>query len=154
MKAEKSLRARALDLLSRGEYSRLQLAQKLAKYSEDEAEITALLDDLVERGWQSDERYAEVLIHSKSQRLGNRRLQQELQQKGVDAELFQDSLPSREAQLQTALEVLMKKFKVYQDDAACKTKYMRFLAYRGFDMGTIHDAIRQWRQQDDADAMF
>ena len=76
MKAEKSLRARALDLLSRGEYSRLQLAQKLAKHSEDEAEISALLDDLAERGWQSDERYAEVLIHSKSQRLGNRRLQQ------------------------------------------------------------------------------
>ena len=76
MKAEKSLRARALDLLSRGEYSRLQLTQKLAKHSEDEAEISALLDDLAERGWQSDERYAEVLIHSKSQRLGNRRLQQ------------------------------------------------------------------------------
>ena len=73
MKAEKSLRARALDLLSRGEYSRLQLAQKLAKYSEDEAEITALLDVVVERGWQSDERYAEVLIHRKSLRLGNRR---------------------------------------------------------------------------------
>ena len=48
----------------------------------------------------------------------------------------------------------MKKFKIYQNDAACKAKYMRFLAYRGFDMGTIHDAIGQWRQQDDADAMF
>ena len=154
MKAEKSLRARALDLLSRGEYSRLQLAQKLAKYSDDEAEIAALLDDLVARGWQSDERYAEVLIHSKAQRLGNRRLQQELQQKGVDAELFQDALPSRETQLHTAIEVLAKKFKVYQDDAACKVKYMRFLAFCGFDMGTIHDAIQQWRQQDDADAMF
>lgn len=152
MKPEKSLRARALDLLSRGEYSRLQLSQKLSKYCEDQAEIEALLDDLSERGWQSDERYAEVLIHSKSSRLGNRRLQQELQQKGVNQELFQDALPSKDEQLQTAVEVVSKKFKVYQHDAAMKVKYMCFLAYRGFEMDVIHDALNQWRQQDDADA--
>lgn len=147
MKPEKSLRGRALDLLSRGEYSRLQLAQKLAKHCEDEAEINALLDDLVESGWQSDQRFAEVLIHSKSSRLGNRRLQQELQQKGVEAELFLDNLPDRAEQLLVATDILHKKFKTYQHEPDMRNKYMRFLAYRGFDMGVIQVALKTWRQQ-------
>ena len=151
MKAEKSLRARALDLLSRGEYSRLQLQQKLSKYCEDSAQINALLDDLAQCGWQSDERYAEVLINSKSKRLGNRRLQQELQHKGVANDLFQDALPSRSEQTLTATEVLAKKFKQYEQDAAMRVKYVRFLAYRGFDMDVIQDAVRTWEEQDASD---
>lgn len=149
MKPEKTLRFRALELLSRGEYSRLQLRQKLSKHCEDAQEIEGLLNTLEQTGWQSDQRFAETLIHSKSRRLGNRRLQQELQQKGVDAELFQDALPPKSAQIETALEVVSKKFKVYDQEATMRLKYMRFLAYRGFDMDVIHAALHLWQEADE-----
>lgn len=149
MKPQKTLRFRAFELLSRGEYSRLQMRQKLSKHCEDMQEIEALLDHLEEAGWQSDQRFAETLIHSKSKRLGNRRLQQELQQKGVDADLFQDALPSKSTQIETALEVVSKKFKTYDNEATMKLKYMRFLAYRGFDMDVIHATLRLWQETDE-----
>ena len=146
MKPEKSLRSRALDWLSRGEYSRVQLQQKLAKYSDDIDAINDLLEQLQQAGWQSDERFAEALIHSKSRRLGNRRLAQYLQQKGIDSECFQDALPSKEHQIDNALQVLIKKFKVFETDAQVQLKYKRFLAYRGFDMDVILAAIKMWQQ--------
>ena len=66
MKPQKSLRARAMDILSRQEISRVGLKRKLAPYAESEEELENVLDEFAERNWQSDQRYAEAYIHSKS----------------------------------------------------------------------------------------
>src|SRR5690606_7790419 len=54
------LKARAIAYLSRREHSRLELQRKLAAYSDDAAQIEAVLDELKAQHWQSDERYAEA----------------------------------------------------------------------------------------------
>ena len=66
MKPQKSLRARAMDILSRQEISRVGLKRKLAPYAESEEELENVLDEFAERNWQSDQRYAEPYIHTKS----------------------------------------------------------------------------------------
>jgi len=48
-----SLKARALALLSRREYSRLELARKLAPHAQDRDALEALLDELAQQKWLS-----------------------------------------------------------------------------------------------------
>ena len=86
MKPPKTLRARALDILSRQEVSRVGLKRKLAPHAESEEELEKVLDEFAERNWQSDQRYAEAYIHSKSNRYGTLRLKQALAQQGIDAD--------------------------------------------------------------------
>lgn len=149
MKPQKSLRARALDILSRQEISRAELKRKLAPYAEDEEELDKLLEEFAERHWQSDERFAEAYIHSKSRQHGTLRLKQALQAKGVDEETVREYLPSRESELETAMAVLRKKFKQPAADMKDKQKQIRFLAYRGFDMDTIQTALKNCRYDDE-----
>lgn len=132
MKPQKSLRARAMDILSRRETSRLELQRKLAPYAEDADELQAVLDEFAQRNWQSDQRYAEMWVQSKSRKHGSLRLKQALAQKGVSAELIAEHLPDRDTELANALAVLQKKFKQAAQSPAEQQKQMRFLLYRGF----------------------
>lgn len=146
----KSLRARALEIVARQEISRADLKRKLAPHADNEDELEALLDDFAQRHWQSDERFAEAYIHSKSAKHGKLRLQQALHAKGIDDDLARELLPSPEDELDTAIAVLRKKFKQPAIDAKEKQKQFRFLAYRGFDMNTAQAAIKQaWAADDE-----
>lgn len=145
MKPEKSLKSRAVDYLSRREYSRLELKRKLAAYCEDEDEINAVLEDLAQQHWQSDERFAESYIHSKSHKHGSLRLKQALAQKGIDRETAAKFLPDAQSEQQHALDVLQKKFRQPAQNFQEKQKQMRFLLYRGFSMDTVIKVLKiEW----------
>ena len=150
MKPQKSLRARAMDILSRQEISRVRLKRKLAPYAESEEELENVLDEFAERNWQSDQRYAEAYIHSKSRQHGSLRLKQALAQQGIDETVSREFMPDKTRELQTAVAVLRKKFKQPAADLKDKQKQVRFLAYRGFDMDTIHAALKNSWDGDDA----
>lgn len=147
MKPQKSLRARALDILARQEISRAEFKRKLAPYAESEEELDKLLEEFTGRNWQSDERFAEAYIHSKSRMHGRLRLKQALAAKGVAEETAREFLPDRESELQTAIAVLRKKFKRPGSDLKETQRQMRFLAYRGFDMDIIRAALKSdWEE--------
>ncbi|MDK4684528.1 recombination regulator RecX [Kingella negevensis] len=149
MREPKSLRARAMDILSRREVSRLELQRKLAPYAEDEDELNQVLAEFAERNWQSDERFTEAFVNSKSHKHGALRLKQALAAKGIDSEMAREFLPDSETELANAKEVLRKKFKQPAADFAEKQKQMRFLLYRGFGMDTAQAAIRgAWAEDD------
>lgn len=126
MKPEKSLRTRAMEILSRREISRAELKRKLAPHADSEEEIEKVLAEFAERQWQSDARYAEAYVHSKSRQHGALRLKQALLAKGVSGELIQPLLPALDAERQAAIAVLRKKFKQPAADLAGKQKQMRF----------------------------
>ena len=152
MTAVKSLRSRALDLLSRREMSQAELRRKLTPYAEDPAEIDALLQEFAERNWQSDRRYAESYVYSKSSRYGRLRLAQGLQQQKLDSELIEAALPGRDSERATACAVLRKKFKQPPADFAAQQRAARFLAYRGFDHDTICHALdKAWQDEEEWD---
>lgn len=135
---EPSLRERALRFLARREYTRNELARKLAPHTEDEAEIAALLEDFQQRGWLSEQRFIEQMVHARQGKYGARHIASELREKGVSAEAIEAVLPQlQECDLETARAVWQKKFGRQPADARERARQMRFMMSRGFGLNII-----------------
>jgi len=140
---EPSLRERALGFLSRREYSRLELKRKLAPHAEDEQEVEKLLADFAVRGWLSEARFTEQIVHARRSKYGAQRIVQELKEKGVSAEAVAAILPElRESELERARTVWTKKFGDLPQDARERAKQMRFMMSRGFGSGIIGKVLQ------------
>lgn len=140
---EQSLRERALACLSRREYSRLELKRKLVPHAEDEHAVDSLLEDFAARGWLSETRFTDQIVHARRSKYGAQRIVQELKEKGVSADTLAAVLPElQESELETARAVWTKKFGVLPQDARERAKQMRFLMSRGFSSGIIGKVLR------------
>jgi len=129
-----TLRERALAHLARREHSRLELFRKLTPHGDVE-EINALLDALLEQRLLSDDRFAESLRRTRQGRHGSLRIQQELRQKGVGEErIALEVAQARDADLEQARLVWLKKFGTPPADVRERGRQMRFLLGRGFPM--------------------
>ena len=130
---EPSLKARALRLLSLREHSRLELERKLREHETREGELAEALDALAARGFISDERVADSVLHRRAGKLGASRVKAELQAKGLDDAVVREAVEAlRGTEVERAREVWRKKFGRAPADAAERAKQMRFLATRGF----------------------
>lgn len=133
MKQDTSLRSRAMGYLTRREYSRDELYRKLSPYSEDPTELENLLDDLKARGWLSEQRFVEQIIHARQGKYGSLRVAHELRQKGVPEALFNAALVEvRAGDLESAMAIWQRKYGSVPVDAKERAKQMRFLQSRGF----------------------
>lgn len=138
-----SLRGRALKLLARREHTRAELARKLAADAEDPAEIEGVLDDLEKRGWLSEGRVVEQMIHARRSRYGARRIEHDLRAKGVSEDAVASALSGiKSSELEAAREVWRRKFsgRVARTPAD-RARQARFLQGRGFDMDVIMKVI-------------
>ncbi len=139
---EKSLRARALDALSRREHSRMELMRKLAPYTDNPDELTTLLDDLQTRGWLSDARFAEQVVNARQSRYGSRKLAFELREKGVAEDLINATLVNlRDTELERARAVWTRKYGQIPASAQEQAKQIRFLQSRGFAWEVIRKIL-------------
>ncbi|MCD6666614.1 MAG: recombination regulator RecX [Hydrogenophaga sp.] len=135
-----SLKGRALKLLAAREHSRSELEKKLASHEEVPGELAQALEELQAKGFISEQRVVESVLHRRAARLGTGRVKQELQAKGISAEAMADAIDAlRQTEVERAREVWRKKFGEPAADAAGRAKQMRFLAARGFGA----DAIRR-----------
>lgn len=135
-KAEPGLRARALRLLARREHTRQELARKLAPLDEAAGELDALLDDLTARGWLSDARVVEQVLHARTGRYGPARIRRELMEKGVPEDLIDGAATRLKAgELDAARDVWRRKFKSLPADRNETARQVRFLQARGFSLG-------------------
>ena len=97
-KEKPSLLARAVSYLSRREYSRRELGEKLRRLgSEDDAKVDEVLDYLEEKGYLSNERFAEQFLRAKASRYGQSRLRMELRQRGLSGEEIDRAIEGLEA---------------------------------------------------------
>ena len=138
------IRYAAIDFLSRREHSRTELLQKLNRRFPDNALIETVLDELVEEGLQSDERYVEMFIRQRANRgYGPLRIRQEMREKGIQRDLVENHLYSEEwGWLQMAVATRQKKFGLDKaKDFKTQAKQMRFLQYRGFDSDTVRKVV-------------
>ena len=143
MKQHTNLRSRAMGYLTRREYSRDELFRKLSPYSEDPAELESLLDDLTKRGWLSEQRFVEQIIHARQGKYGSLRVAHELRQKGVAETLVSAALAEVKAgELETAKSIWQRKFGGQPVDAKERAKQMRFLQSRGFGTEIIRRVVQ------------
>jgi regulatory protein len=137
-----SLKGRALRLLAQREHSRQELERKLRAHESAEGELAAALDELQRRGFISDERVAESVVHRRAARLGNARVKAELQAKGLDAAVVQEAVEAlRHTEAERAAEVWRRKFGQPPADAAERARQMRFLAARGFSGDVVRRVV-------------
>lgn len=131
-------------LLSRREYARLEIRQKLKTKNFLPEHVDAVLLEMVEEGLVSDTRYAEMLIKSRQNRgYGPIKIQMELEQNGLDPQLINELLDGGDEQWNLiAREVAVKKGKALGPQGLEeKPKLMRFLQYRGFSASQINAAL-------------
>lgn len=153
----RSLMARGIDALSRREYSRKELREKLVQALEEgqsAAEVDAVLDELESKNYLSEERYARSRVRMRSARYGNRRLAYELSIQGIGAEEVQEALQEAGDEFERAWGVWSRRYGNPPEDYKEKTRQARFLAARGFgfDMiGRVFDKAREEACKDEDD---
>ena len=141
-KPARSLRARALAALARREYSRRELAVKLAPFTENPAEIPELLDDFERRGWLSEMRVVEQVLVSRRRRFGTSRITHELREKGISDAAIGDAREKLEkSEVEAARDVWRRKFKAPPAGARERARHMRFLQGRGFSLDVIRKVV-------------
>lgn len=144
---EKGLRQKAIELLARREYSLYELEKKLVPLALEEMQAYDVLDWLTEHGLQSDTRFCETYVRSKSASgYGPIRIKQELKQKGIQTNLVDDCFEAQEINWHEKLDSLVdKKLNgIEKSDLKSKQKCMGFLQRRGFSLDQIYSALNRY----------
>lgn len=137
-----SLKGRALRLLAGREHSRAELERKLAEHEEEPGQLARVLDELQAKGFISQERVIESVIHRRAARFGAARIKQELSAKGLDAAAVAEALDGlKTTELQRAREVWARKFGEPAVDAKERARQIRFLISRGFASEVVRKAV-------------
>jgi regulatory protein len=143
-----SLKGRALRLLSGREHSRAELERKLGPHEEEPGQLRRVLDELQAKGFIDQRRVAESVVHRRAPKLGTARIRQELQARGLDADLVAEAVAGlRSNELQRAQAVWRRKFDAPPADAAERGKQARFLAARGFASDVIRRVLAPAREE-------
>jgi regulatory protein len=120
-----------------------------------EAAISAAMSRLKEHGYLNDATFAETYarLRQENEKLGQRRVRRDLQQKGVQSELINETLDARYGQTSEealAREHLERKRIRKPENEKETARVMRRLVTAGFSPGTIYKILRQWDVPDEA----
>ena len=137
-----SVKARAVSLLAQREYSRQELTDKLTAAQASPEEVEQALAQLEAKGLVNDARVVETLVNRRSGKLGASRLRQELQAKGVSAEMVAETMAGlKGTELARAQAVWQKKFGQLAATSAERNKQARFMASRGFSGDVVRQVV-------------
>ena len=138
-----SLKGRALRLLSGREHSRTELERKLARFEEEPGTLTRVLDELQAKGFISEQRVIESVLHRRAAKLGTARVKQELQGKGLDPQAVAQAMAELKlSENERALAVWQKKFGAPPATPLEAARQIRFLAARGFGTEAIRRIVK------------
>lgn len=160
-----ALKSRALRWLAQRDHSRAELERKLltharalARLAEAAAaaqpdaafpdsllrqRIAAVVDGLAAAGLLNEPRMAEALLAAKAPRLGERRLRQLMQQRGLQPALVDATVQqARGTELERAQALWQRRFGSPGATPAERARQMRFLAGRGFGGDVIRRVVR------------
>jgi regulatory protein len=133
------LKQRALRYLVRREHSRAELERKLSPHADSSQAVQAVLDLLLSKKQQSDERFAAERARVLSRKYGPAKIRHDLKARGVSGEVI-DSLSSSEEE-QRAKEILARKYREPAGNREERAKRARFLQGRGFSADVIHRLV-------------
>ncbi len=138
------LRQYCLMLLARRDYSVWELSQKLTAKGGEPEQIQAILALCIDKGWQSDARFAENYSQYRANKgVGPRKLAYELQQRGVDATLIDEALNAHAWKAQASRARIKRFGKALPSSPDARAKQMRFLMQRGFPMPLIKTVLTE-----------
>ncbi len=142
--APEAARERALRALGRREHSARELTAKLAHDGLDRSVASAVVDELGDAGWQSDERYAGLLTRSRiAQGYGPLRVRAELSARGVAESLIAAALHEADPDWGEVIgRLYQRRYPGPATDSKEAAIRYRFLAMRGFTSSQIRSVMR------------
>ncbi|MBT00787.1 MAG: hypothetical protein CMI01_19305 [Oceanospirillaceae bacterium] len=144
LETEAEVREAVVRLLARREYSRRELESRLEKRVDDKGVLQAVLDDVIDKGYQSDQRMAEMFLRQRvSQGYGERRIRYDLNTKGVSEALVSEALAAAAVDwFEVAREHAVRRYgEGPPADHKERAKRMRHLLGRGFGYDEVKYAL-------------
>jgi len=107
--------------------------------------VDATLDDLERRGYLSDARFAQALVHQKAGRYGHRAIAHALKARQVDPEAAKAALATvaRGDEAADAQALWERRFGTAPKDDKERARQIRFLMARGYAMGVALAVVRK-----------
>jgi len=139
---------------SEAELRRL-MKPRVAPEPQGDAAIAAVVARLKEHGYLNDAAFAETYarLRQQNEKLGQRRVKQDLKQKGVHDALIAETLDARYGQTNEealAREHLERKRIRKPENEKETARIMRRLVAAGFSTGIIYKILRQWDVPEEA----
>lgn len=140
---------RAMNLLQSRDYTEKQLQDKLRDGGYPETVVVQAMEYVKSFHYIDDQRYAEEYLTTFTGRKSLRRMEQDLQQKGIPKAVIEQAVTAWQGQdggqdeMQMACALLEKKH--YDRDTCDRKQQQRlynFLAYRGFSSEVIRKALQ------------
>ncbi|MGB7267694.1 MAG: RecX family transcriptional regulator [Terracidiphilus sp.] len=156
---EAALYSYALKALGRHMRTEVELRRLMASRAEPgpsaASAISAVIARLKEHGYLNDAAFAETYarLRQENEKLGVRRVRQDLQQKGICSDLINETLEARygatneEALARQHLE--RKRIRKPENEKET-ARVMRRLVAAGFSTGVIYKILRQWNVPDES----
>ena len=142
----KRARERAIYLLKEKDRTEAELTKKLREGFYPEEVIREVLELFKTRHYIDDEEYGRCYLDNHSQKKSRRRLQYDLQRKGLDRDQIEELLEEIEVPEEDQIrEFLQKKgYDPEQTDQKEKGKLMMALARKGFAYEAIRSVMGEW----------
>lgn len=120
-----------------------------------EAIVAAVVQRLREYGFLDDAAYAETYarLRQENEKLGARRVRQDMRQKGLNPELVEQTIDARygDANEETLARAHLERKRIKKPENEKETaRVMRRLVTAGFSTATIYKILRQWDVPDEA----
>ncbi len=148
------LREKAMGYLAMREYSYKELKQKLRAYvpvTPEDVEpdleahyeaVNALLEDFKARGWLSEERYTEQIVHARQRKFGSLRIANELREHGIGEALVDKAMAEVKGNdMVNAQAIYHKKYDAPPSSREEWAKQARLLQSRGFGFDIIRKVV-------------
>jgi regulatory protein len=101
-----------------------------------------VLDDFEKRGWLSDERFSEQVVHARQGRYGSLKVAHELREKGVSEAVAEKAVAAMAGdELENARAVWQRKFGAQPQGREEWARQARFLQSRGFGFDIIKKVL-------------
>jgi regulatory protein len=131
------------------------MRQRVEPGDRGDAIVASVLARLKERRYLDDQSYAETYarLRQQNEKLGQRRVRQNLQQKGVSEKLISETLKARYADTNEealARDYLSRKRIAKPDSPKDTARVMRRLVAAGFSTGVIYKILRRWNVSEES----
>jgi regulatory protein len=126
----------------RREHSRAELARKLAPHAESPEAVLAVLDSLLSKKQQSDERFAEERARVLSRKYGAVRIEHDLKARGVPDDISA-RVSSTTDEIERAKAIVQRKYREPATTREEHAKRARFLQGRGFSYDVIRSVLKE-----------
>lgn len=140
---------KAVNYLSRGMKTCKQMRDYLLGKGYDNETVNYVIDKLLDYKYLNDEYYAQVYVEQNVANKGERRLKQELQQRGIPNSIAEKyCVTEPDVTTENAERLAEKYMRNKPRDLKTLSKLQRYLLSRGYDFDVVNAVLRSYKLDD------